>query len=180
MKIVVIRHAKVNMKWERRYNSVGFDEACKKYDNSPIDTIDKKYNVEGNSIIYISGLSRTRETALKLFGKKKFYKSELLNEVPIRSYKDTNKKIPLAIWNVMGRVQWFLDNARQIETRAQTRKRAEKAASMIEKNNKDCYIVTHGMFMRTFLHELEKRGFTINKRRIIVDNLEEFILNRQY
>lgn len=173
MKIVIIRHGEVNMNWEKSYDTVTFDEACKNYDISSIKLIDKKIEMGTKHKIYISKLSRTRETALQLFGDKVFFESELFNEVPLKSFINTKKKLPLTVWNVMGRIQWMIGNKRQAEIKKQTVKRAKQAVLMLEQDNMDCYIVTHGFFVRTLLHELVERGFKINKNKIRFNNLEE-------
>lgn len=175
MKIVLIRHAEVSMKWEKSYNTVTFDEACRNYDISPIKQINKKCADRTRHKIYISELSRTRETALQLFGDDIFYKSELFNEVPLKSFMDIKRNLPLIIWNIMGRMQWLAGTKRQNEVKRQTVERARKAALMLEQENVDCYVVTHGFFMRTLLQELVKRGFKINKKKFKVNNLEEII-----
>lgn len=154
---------------------MAFDEACKKYDVSPIKQINKKCAAGTKHKIYISEFSRTRETALQLFGEDIFYKSELFNEVSLKSFMDTKRNLPLIIWNIMGRIQWLAGSKRQTEVKRQTVERARKAVLMLEQENVDCYVITHGFFMRTLLQELVKRGFKINKKKIRVNNLEEII-----
>lgn len=36
MKITIIRHGKVDMTWDKKYNSAAYDSACAQYDQSPI------------------------------------------------------------------------------------------------------------------------------------------------
>lgn len=172
MKIVIIRHGKVDMEWERYYDSVSFDKACSTYDIRPIRLSDTRYENKNTHKIYTSYLSRTNETACMLFGDNVFYKSELFNEVPLRSFIDTKRNLPLIVWNVIGRLQWLFDNRRQIETRSQTIERAEKAIDMLEKENTDCIVVTHACFANTFFKQLRKRGYRIDKRTFRMNNLE--------
>ena len=68
MRIIVVRHEKVGMTWDRKYNSVAYELACERYDRCPIAFPDKKYEkIAGAGKVYISGLSRTYETACRLF-----------------------------------------------------------------------------------------------------------------
>lgn len=175
MKIHIIRHGVVDMKWEKHYDSASFDKACSTYDTSSIKPSDIRYKDFNNEKIYISGLSRTRETALMLFGNRTFYKSELFNEVPLRSFKDTKRMIHLIVWKVIGRMQWILGNERQIESRMQTIERANKAIDMLEQENADCYVVTHACFANTFINELKRRGYKISKNTFRMNNLERII-----
>ena len=46
MKITIIRHGKVDMKWKQWCTSEQFDKDCSNYDSSPICLIDEK--IENN------------------------------------------------------------------------------------------------------------------------------------
>ncbi len=170
MKIYIIRHEKVDMEWHKKYNSVSYDEDCNKYDISPVITDKReKIKVSNDVTIYISALSRTYETACKLFDRRDFIRTPLISEVPLKSFKDTTKEYPTWLWNIRGRLQWLNNNKRQDETKVETIKRANDMIKQIEQANKDCYLVTHGFFMRTLIKELEKNGYNIirnNKHRI--------------
>ena len=43
MKIIIIRHGKVNYNWNKWYNSEGFDQVCREYDEAPI--VEEQYIV---------------------------------------------------------------------------------------------------------------------------------------
>lgn len=164
MKILIMRHAKVNMKWERKYNSSAYDLACLKYDTSGIIPITDRISDENINVIYVSELSRSAETAKQLFKKAELYRTALLNEVPIKSFADTKKEYPLWVWNILGRMQWIFYNKRQPETKKQTAERAEKAIRMVEEKGQDCWIITHGFFMRTLIRELRLQGYKMEKQ----------------
>ena len=68
MKAVLIRHGKVNFRWESWYTAHQFDEACMQYDQAPV--MKTCYSIPDSkfSSYYISTLSRTRETAQDIFG----------------------------------------------------------------------------------------------------------------
>ena len=67
------------------------------------------------------------------------------------------------IWNITGRVQWFLNSNRQAESRKETEARASKFVELL--NNDDCesVVVTHGFYMHTLVKEMQKAGFRISK-----------------
>ncbi len=163
MKIIIIRHGKVNYNWNKWYNSEGFDQVCREYDEAPI--VEEQYivpDMEYQNII-ISGLSRTYDTAKNLQVKGKFKSTDLINEVPLKSSLDTKVKLPLWFWNISGRLQWFFNSSRQVEGRRQTRRRARRFAKILSKGNRDCLVVTHGFFMHALLKEMKKEGFEIGK-----------------
>lgn len=176
MKIIIIRHEKVDMEWAAKYNSASFQADCDKYDRcsvvkDPVQTIDvdaDKYS------IYISELIRTYETACKLFGRKDFIKTELLNEVPMRPYKDSDRQIRRQIWNLFGRLQWLWQNRHQPEVRCDSEKRADALIDMLENKGNDCYLVTHGFYMRTIVKMLKKRGYSISRaNKLGIGNLDQ-------
>jgi hypothetical protein len=98
-----------------------------------------------------------------LFGQKEFIVSELIHEVPLRSGFDTKLKLPRWFWYVLGRLQWYMNNSRQPETRKYSRERAARFIELICNADIDCTVVTHGFFMHTLLSELKKAGFSVPK-----------------
>ena len=186
MKIIMIRHGKVNMEWEKGYDSKGFDEAQARYDISPLMDYKGRIGTPEGYKIYISKLQRTYDTAMQVFSFDKevkvvdfdecidrgeypqeknatLYSTKLLNEVPKRSYKDSTGKKSKAIWTAFSRVQWFLNNQRQPETKAETKARAERIAEIIEADGQDSVIISHEFFLYTLKGVLEKRGFLIER-----------------
>ncbi|MCR5098274.1 MAG: histidine phosphatase family protein [Lachnospiraceae bacterium] len=172
MKVAVIRHAEVDFCWQKGYTSDGFDMDCCRYDSAPIREMMYSIPQVRCEKIYISELSRSQNTAKKLFPDGEFIKSELINEVPLKSSFDTKNKMPLWFWNVSGRLQWLINNSRQIEGREQTIERANRFITMICNDNKDCAVVTHGFFMHTLLQEMKKVGFIINSASVKYKNGE--------
>ncbi len=162
MKAVIIRHAKVDFDWSRRGSSDEFDSDCSGYDSAHIK--EEAYSIPQIDYrkIYISELSRSRDTAQLMFPGCDHIKSGLINEVPLRSSFDTKKKIPLWFWNLSGRLQWFVNSSRQTEGRNQTKERAKQFVAMICNEGMDCAVITHGFFMHTLLSEMKKAGFRTN------------------
>lgn len=162
MKVVIIRHAEVDLVWSKRSTSEEFDAECRMYDEAAIKKNDYEIPQMEFQKIYISALPRTRATAELLFPERKFTVTKLINEVPLGSSFDTKKKMPLWVWNVSGRLQWFLNSSRQAERKSETRKRARRFIRTLIKENVDCAIVTHGFFMHTLIKEMKKCGFKVD------------------
>lgn len=175
MKITMIRHGKVNMNWKKWCTSEEFDRDCEKYDNAPIHCIEESMQQDVVEDIYISTLTRTRETATQLFGEQEFLTTELLNEVPLKSFFSCKIPVPLWIWNVGGRLQWLLQKKRQPERRRETEQRADALIEKLVERDRDCILVSHGFFMRTLQKELGKYGFQIGKKKLGFSNLERVI-----
>lgn len=167
MKIVVIRHAPVQMRWEKSYSSEGFDEAMRKYDQSPVLSDAKEIPFPEERPVYVSSLQRTADTAKILFGDKDVTVSSLLDEVPLTSFMDTDKQYPLSVWNLMGRIQWFFGSARQTETRKDTKKRAKELVRLLQKRGEDCILISHGWFMGVLTGELKRAGYIARRSGLI-------------
>lgn len=178
MRVVIIRHAEVDFRWSRQCTSEIFDSECRKYDLSPIK--DVKYDIPQLAFqrIYVSGLSRSQDTAKRLFPEEELYESGLINEVPLKSSFDTKRNLPLWFWNMTGRLQWFIDWPRQAEGRRQTGERAKEFVELIGKDDMDIAVVTHGFYMHTLLREMKKAGFRMKKSSVKFKNGEYIIAYR--
>ena len=173
MKIYLMRHGKVDFKWESFYTSEAFDRACAEYDQADILPVEKQeLDLDAVKTVYVSGLKRTAQTAQIIFPDKQMVCLEMIHEVPLRSAFDTTKQIPLFCFNVLGRMQWLLGNTRQPEIRRQTLKRARKALETVAQKQEDCILVTHGFFMKSLMKELKNMGFKVEKAHVFLSNLE--------
>lgn len=85
------------------------------------------------------------------------------------------------IRNIIGRMWWFFNVDRQVEGRAETKKRANDFCDILNNNNnnknnnnknRDVAVVTHGFFMKTFLDQLKRRGFKIKNNGFVLGNLQ--------
>lgn len=172
MVVVVIRHGKVRYIWSRRASSEQFDAECAAYDRAPLVPGPLKAPVPVMSRIYVSTLSRTEETAVRMFGDAAPEVSDLLHEVPLSASFHTTALLPLWFWKVSGRLQWLFDLPGQKEGRTQTRQRARRLVQALIEKNEDCILVTHGFFMHTLLGEMKKAGFRIRPERLHYRNAE--------
>ena len=73
MKIIIIRHAEVDFIWSKRCSSKDFDSECGVYDSSPIKETVYRQSCQEYKKIYISELSRSRDTAERLFPNEEYY-----------------------------------------------------------------------------------------------------------
>ena len=178
MNVVVIRHGKVDFKWRNWSTSEQFDMDCKDYDRAlvkpfSVEILNKKFEK-----IYISSLSRSRDTAIQIFGKKNFITTKLIDEVPIHSSVVSKVKLPLLFWNISARIQWLFNSQRQQECRKDTVYRAEQFVNMLLQNEEDCTVITHGFFMQTLIACLKKKGFCIGHTKLKYSNGEYIIAKR--
>lgn len=175
MEVTIIRHGKVKHIWKKNCSSEEFDEECRRYDMAPIEEMTNAAICDASKI-YISTLDRSYQTAKKMYGEGAFFRTKLINEVPLKSAFDTKHKLPTWFWNISGRLQWITNNTRQPEVKLQTIKRAERFTLDIIGQNEDCVLVTHGFFMHTLISVMKKNGFNCDKTNVHYKNGEAIIL----
>lgn len=168
MKLILIRHAKVNIRMPKRCNAKEFDEARAAYDRAPIHPVaspaDKTLYPVSDFKFYVSTLHRTHETLRGLFGDVPARETDLLTEVPNRSFSDKGPVLPYPCYQALGRVGWFFDLARQPEGRRTTTVRAEKLVRSLEKKDEDCVLVSHEFYLYTLLRVLKRHGFRVKRK----------------
>ena len=89
MKVIIMRHSRVKYIWKKWYTSDEFDKACKEYDRSFVEYTEQDFPYFNHQNIYISTLSRSRETAISIFRQTHLRQTELIDEVPLRSAFDS-------------------------------------------------------------------------------------------
>lgn len=155
--IYFLRHFKIKDRSKNWLNSDEFDKWVKDY-----DTFELKYSdiVLPNNIdkIYVSSQNRAIKTAN--FLKLDYETSDLLVEVPIKSFINTKFKFPKWLWLLIGRLAWFF-NLTKNETREQTNKRVETFISDIDLNS-NILIISHGFFMMQLIKKSKLLGFEEN------------------
>lgn len=175
MEVTIIRHGKVKHTWKKSCSSDEFDEECRLYDIAPIEEM-TSVSVTDTSKIYISTLDRSFQTAKKMYGDGLFCRTELINEVPMKSAFDTKVKLPTWFWSISARVQWLTISSRQPESRLQTIRRAECFTQDIIGKSENCVLVTHGFFMHTLISVMKQRGFNCDKTSAHYKNGEAIIM----
>ena len=121
---------------------------------------------------------RSKETARKLFPDRVYCEIDV-EEVPLRSFVDCSIKMPLWMWNIMGRLQWYLNSNRQKERRVDTVERCKKIIQELECTNENCIVVTHGFFMKSFIKCLKQQGYTVSNNKMGISNLHFIYAEKQ-
>lgn len=157
MKIILIRHFKVNCDRRFAYNSQTYENAFDDYNKSPV--IESDLRISTNNKIYSSTMVRTIETAKTIFNKAPDFYSDLLCEVPISPFMKTRLFLPLIVWNFVGRIQWRFNSKKQPETYLATQARIDKFMDSIITQNEDCFIVAHGFTIKLIIRRLKAENF---------------------
>ena len=157
MRILLIRHFKVDFRWEKDYNHMEYIEALKNYNNSPVINVrELDFPIEK---VYTSSLSRTRETAKYFKGNKTIISTSLIDEIDLQGSSFIYFRLPVRMCHRFALLKSILNRRTQNETRKETNERANKFLDMIEDKNEDCIVVSHVMFLKVLMKIMEKRGY---------------------
>jgi len=165
MKIILVRHLKVDYKWKLFYNSVGYDKACADYDRS--DILDSATKINTEFRVITSTMIRCIETSRLLFGKEPDFSDDTICEVPLKSFMTTTMILPKIVWDLMGRIQWRLGVKKQPETYSESIRRVSNFAENLVISDKNCIIVCHGWIIKLMMCKLKIMGFSGNQPLLI-------------
>ena len=180
MKMLIICSGKPAMTWKKLYHSADFDEACRQIIDCDIEKAESERISSAGRPVYVSSGKGAVQTAKLLFADANIIEEPLLDEVPRRSYKDTEKELPLRRWQLMASMQRFFGNNRQPESRTQAKTRAKKLLDLLESRNQDCILISHPNFIRILLDCLSSRGYHITRQNLFrITPLERIAITKR-
>jgi len=159
MKIGLVRHFEVDCSHEFLMSAENFRKWASLYDCSPTKNVELLMSNTWDKC-YCSDLYRAVETANCIY-KGTIIKSELIREVPIAPFMESNIRLPYIFWLMTGRLAWLCSHQSQPETKNQTNDRVKKFISGIMKED-NVLIVTHGFLMVQIQKQLMERRFSGN------------------
>jgi len=176
MKVLLIRHFKVDFEWKKKCNYQEFLEDLKNYDIRNItDTKELNYSIK---TVYISTLSRSAETAKFLTGEKNIIKTELINEIDFKGKSKNTKILNEKTWHIKALMKWRFNSKNQNETYKDTLQRVYKFLEIIETKNEDCIVVSHGMFLYVLMKTMLKKRYISNSKTKLFKNGEVVELSK--
>ncbi|WP_320110484.1 phosphoglycerate mutase family protein [Draconibacterium orientale] len=168
--VILIRHASVKLEQHGWMGAKKAAELRDDYDTAPIsqfdpDTVLNKIPQRITDTVYVSGLSRSIATGLKLFGDSATIVSlPELNEFEMHMVR-LPLYLPFKAWATISRTLWLMGIEKpETESFKEARKRVDDVCSFIEKKakqNKQVIMVTHGFINRNIANEMEKRGWQV-------------------
>lgn len=144
-------------------NSSDFDKVCRSMPDCDIEAVGSEQTSSNNRPVYVSSEKGAMQTAELLFNDAAITEETLLDEVVQRSFKDTEKKLPLWHWQFMAALQRLTGNNRQPESKSQAKARAKKLIDLLESRNQDCILISHPLFIRVLLNCLSAHGYRITR-----------------
>jgi broad specificity phosphatase PhoE len=161
MKIGLVRHFKVTRgyptaKW---ITPSEFDQWMKEYEESDVEETEVDLGGEDWQKCYVSTVRRAAYTAEKIY-QGELIKTEDLREIPVYPFFKRNIKIPMILYPLCIRTAWFFNHKSQLERRTDVEMRVSKIIDRIlEENEENALVVSHGALMMFLRKELIRRGF---------------------
>lgn len=162
MKVLLIRHFKVDHNWKKHCTSKEFQEDLSNYNLKPvIETKEIHYPIK---TVYISTLTRTAETAKHLTGEKVIIKTNLIDEVDLGGSTRMTWRMPILLRSLISYIKWKINYKKQNEIAKHTNQRANNFLKMIEEKGDDCIVVSHGLFLMVLKEHMTNKGYKCNKK----------------
>ena len=180
MKIILIRQAEPEMKWEESYDAAGFACAVESIRNRST-TVKPGRRTDASAYRIYTGTSRaSAETAEILFEPSEPpVKSPLLDDVQLRPYRDTDKKCPLWQWRTMGCIQWVFGSNRQAESGKKTMNRLRGFVDRLEAEDRDCIVICGGLILAVLKSILRFRGYCLEGGELVPKPLDRIRATKQ-
>lgn len=161
-----------------RYTSAGFDAAVQSEQESAIlPYAGRQYNPDGKRIWIGEGVP-AQDTAKKLLLPCSPVVDPLLNEIPLRSFTDTDKLYPAETWKRKATAQRKHADKRQPESRQDVIERAEKVIEQI--GSTEAIVITYPLFLEELLDRLRIHGFVVQRTGVMkIQPLERFLVSRR-
>ena len=168
------------MEWSGKYDAAGFEEAMERELACGAAAVTARRGDASAYKVWVSTARAARETAEQLFDMAAPPEATpLLDDVPLRAFRETGEKHSLRLWKARGIAQWYAGGGRQAESRKETMKRAGEFADLLEKEDRDCIVITRGLAMRALTAVLRRRGYVVEGGRLIHAPLDRLRAARQ-
>lgn len=162
MKIILIRQAEPDMKWEESYDAAGFARASEAAREQSAAAAPVRRSDAAAYRVYTGTSRAASETAELLFElAEPAEKTPLLDAVQLRPFRDTDKKCPLRQWRTMGTIQWIFGSGRQAESGKERLEGLKRFADRLESEDQDCIVICGGHALTMLKGILRFRGYCL-------------------
>ena len=180
MKVLIICSAKPAFVWEKSYDSLGFDQAVQQAASCEAEAFEAKSIQSDGRRVYVSRHKCAIQTAELLLKGTEPVVEPLLDEIPMRAYKDSQHPLPLKRWRQMAKLQQTMGNERQPESTAQAKDRAEQLIRLLEEREEDCVLVSHPAFLKVLLDRFRIHGYCAARSGLFaIAPLERIVMTRR-
>ena len=167
MKIILLRHGKVDLDDEQWATSTEFHQWVERYNETGITVKSSPPEATAGlalqtNCIASSHLARAIESAQRLNRNIKPQIDILFAEAPLPKYVSPLIKLRIRHWLIIYRLLWLLGFSKDCESKADTLIRADKAASLLMTlalKNGMVLLAGHGFFNRYLSKALKRQGW---------------------
>jgi len=160
-KIILLRHAEVNIQDYKNISANQFDKWIIDYNNSDIKSEfsskdEIRYLLNETDILICSNFKRSSQS-IEIFDKIPFETNDIFNEAELPSLNWNLLKLNPKIWLIFFRILWLFGYSQNCESFKKTKLRAKKATEkLIELSNQDktVILVGHGIMNKLIRKEL--------------------------
>ncbi len=160
-KIILLRHAKVDIKNYKNISANQFEKWIIEYNNSDIKSESSSKNEIRNllnetDILICSNLKRSIQS-IEVFDKIPFETNDIFNEAELPHSNWNLLKLNPKVWLIFFRILWFFGYSQNCESYKEAKERAKKATEKLIKlsqQNKTIILVGHGIMNKLIQKEL--------------------------
>ncbi len=165
---------------EGMYSSAEFDAAMVRLQNSEsVSPVEHKINAASRpTLIGEGGLARS--TAEQVLLPTHIQIEPLLNEIPVRSYYDGEKPLPLQKWLKKAARQRKASDPRQPESRAEVIARADRLIEKLEAEYPNALMITYPLFLSELLDRFRVHNYVVQRSGLFrAEPLEKIVVSRK-
>ena len=162
------------------YTSVSFDAAVQALIDSASEAPAERPIAPAGRTVYIAEGKLARSTAEQILLLEDFQIEPLLNEIPLRSYMDTDRLLPAEKWLRKAAAQRKASDPRQPESRSAVLSRADNLIRKLESADGDSLLITYPLFLTELLDRLRVHNYVVQRSGIFkVQPLEKIVVSRK-
>ena len=163
-----------------RYSSSEFDSAVDALLNSEsVSPVAHKINAAGRIVLLGEG-RLARSTAEQVLMPAPIQAEPLLNEIPIRSYVDDGKPLPMEKWIKKAARQRKAADPRQPESQAEVVARADRLIEKLEAECPNALLITYPLFLTELLDRFRVHNYVVQRSGLLRgEPLEKILVSRK-
>jgi len=169
--IILLRHAKVDIKKDKKIYANQLDDFIKQYDNSDITLELSNYteieNLLNSTNIHICSKQKRSIQSLQLFKKIPYRIDKIFNEATLNNTKRKLFKLSTNLWLIIFRILWLISFSNKTNSYKQTKIRAKKASQVLinlANEHKKIILIGHGIMNNLIQKELLKHNYILSKK----------------
>ena len=165
---------------EGRYSSSEFDAAMDALLNSEsVSPVAHKISAAGRTVLIGEG-RLARSTAEQVLMPTPIQEESLLNEIPVRSYIDDGKPLPLEKWMKKAARQRKAADPRQPESHAEVVARADRLIEKLETECPNVLLITYPLFLIELLDRFRAHNYVVQRSGLFrAEPLEKVVVSRK-